>query len=57
MLKAVTMGGVDPTPQTIMARTAAVALQHIDISVPVALALFQKKPAKTGTKMEPDSSV
>ena len=57
VLKARTIGGVDPTPQTIMARTATVALQHIDIRVPAALALFQKKPANTGTKMEPDSSV
>lgn len=50
-------GGVEPIPQIIMAMIAAPALRHMETSVPVALARFHSRPANTGTKMEPESSV
>ncbi len=51
------IGSEEPTPQRPMAITEAIALRGIEASVPAALARFQKKPVKTGTKSDPDSKV
>ena len=51
------MGKVESIPQTIMATIAVIALRHMEINVPAALARFQVRLAKTGTKIEPESRV